>query len=172
VWPPVWPPGCSKGNLFTEAAASQCSPSAFTTSLSECTLRDVHSSLLPSLPTCSFRLYYVVSVCLLPVCTSSRRITRCIQPMTSTEEVGWGIMVYKHNCFYRDCYSKPFRRHQELYCTHQEAFDLNAVPGTCRNSRNIVNRLAFYSVLSKILARGLNMLLAQLLTLASAWFAF
>lgn len=160
VWPPVWPPGCSKGNLLSGKAASQCCPSASTTSPSKRGVAASNSgrSAAPSCPAFlhCFRPPHVKSVCLLPGCTWSCRITRCIQPMTSTEEVGQGIRIYKHNCFYRYCYSKPFRRHQELYYIHKEAFDLNAVPGTCGNSQNIVHRFAYYSMLSEILARGLN----------------
>lgn len=152
------PPGCNKGNLLTGEAASQCSPSASMASPIKCGAAGTNSgrSAAPSCPAFlhRFRPPYGESVCLLQLCTWSRRITRCIQPTTSTEKVGQGIMIYKRNCFYRECYCKPFRRYQKLYCIHKEAFDLNALPRTCGSSRNIVNRLAFYLVLSKILVRG------------------
>lgn len=158
VWQPVWPPGCSKENLLTGNGVSQQFLSASMTSPSKCRVaaRNSGRSTAPSCPTFlhRFRPPYVESVCLLPVCTWSCRISKRIQPITSTEEVGWGIMMYKDNCFYRECYSKPFRRYQELYCIHKEAFDVNAVAGIRSNSQNVVNRFAFYPVLRKILARG------------------
>lgn len=53
-----------------------------------------------ALPSYSFPGHLTAeSMCLLPVCTWPCKITRCFQPMASTEKVGWGILMDKRSCF-------------------------------------------------------------------------
>lgn len=62
------------------------------------------------------------------------------------------MMTYTQNCFYRECYSKPSRRHLCLYDRPKQGVDFNSVLGVCKVQTKYCKQIFCYCTCSKLLA--------------------